>query len=191
MALLPVVDALYPFAVNVLPILGVTYSGMFDQSDLHAVFIALHAIGGVLSFLSGSLFLSKSNARDHGRLFGLYLWSLVGMVGFLVAAMTVWWTQYSDFEQMVFPGLLALGLYMLYRGFSARSSVLTDDLSPGYIHDIGFTLIALFEGFIIVFLINMNAPAGVVVVVAILGVILGREGITRLKHTNAKRELVA
>ena len=43
-----------------------------------------------------------------------------------------------------------------------------------FIEHIGFTLISLFEGFIIVSGLNSGIPGGLVAVVAILGVLVGR-----------------
>ena len=50
-----------------------------------------------------------------------------------------------------------------------------------YIDDIGFTLISLFDGFVIVAAIDLNAPVWAIVLIAILGVVVGNWGIGRVK----------
>ena len=90
--------------------------------------------------------------------------------------MLVYWTQYSRIERILFPGLFGLGLYMLYRARSARQLLGSRQRNwkQAYIEHIGFTLISLFEGFIIVTGLNSGSPGWLVALFAILGVILGR-----------------
>jgi hypothetical protein len=79
----------------------------------------------------------------------------------------------------VFPGLFGLALYMFYRARSAGR--LLDSRPSGWQHDtiehIGFTLISLFEGFIIVTVLNLGGPEWLVALLAVLGVLGGRRAI--------------
>lgn len=151
-----------------------------DANTLHTTLIALHALAGVVCFIAGSVVVSSRKHLSTRRLFQLYLWSLISMVVFLAGAMVAWWTVYTSIEQVIFVGLFALGLYMLYRGFRSRSLLQTQQRQGGStpIQHIGFTLISLFEGFIIVTFINLQTPAWIVALVAVLGVIVGRRVIT-------------
>lgn len=150
-----------------------------EFNTLHIFFIAIHALAATISFFSGSFAMLFPNYHSIQRLFSLYLWSLIGMVIFLVGAMIAWWTVYTTIEQVVFAGLLGLAFYMVYRGFQARFLLQSQERHwrSTYIHHIGFTLISLFEGFIVVALINASAPGWLVALVAILGVIVGRRAI--------------
>ena len=143
---------------------------------LHNMQIILHAAAGVISFLAGCLLIFSPKLASNQRLFGLYWWSLVGLVVFLVGAIFVYWTEYSGAERVIFPGLFVLGMYMLYRARNARR-LLKDQQGAWnheYIEHIGFTLISLFEGFIIVAVLNAGGPGWLVAILAILGILAGR-----------------
>jgi hypothetical protein len=147
-----------------------------DIQALHNVLIILHAIAATISFFAGCfLLLSLRNTRMQ-RWFGLYWWTLVVMAVLLAAAILVYWTEYSGIERIIFPGLFVLALYMLYRARSANSLLTSQptDWKHPYVEHIGFTLISLFEGFIIVSGLNSGLPVWLVALVAILGVLAGR-----------------
>jgi hypothetical protein len=88
----------------------------------------------------------------------------------------VYWTNYSSVERIIFPGLFVLGIYMLYRARNANllRKAHQNNWTQGYIEHIGFTLISLFEGFIIVSGLNSGFPGWLVALLAILGVLAGR-----------------
>ena len=147
-----------------------------DILSIHNTLIILHATAATISFFAGCLLIFSLAQISNQRLFSLYWWTLVGMVVLLAAAMLVYWTAYSSIERIIFPGLLGLGIYMLYRARNA-SHLLGDqqnDWKHDYIEHIGFTLISLFEGFIIVSGLNSGISGWLVAVAAILGVFIGR-----------------
>jgi hypothetical protein len=142
---------------------------------LHDLFIALHAASGALSFLAGSvLIFSARNLANP--LFGAYWWFLAGLIVFLTGAMVAYWRQYAAAERIIFSGLFVLGLYMLYRARSA--SRLLQDQPAGwkrsYVAHVGFTLISLLEGFIIVAASNTGGAAWLTTLFGALGFLLGR-----------------
>ena len=147
-----------------------------DIQLIHNVLIILHAAAATIGFFAGCfLVFSRRNTLTQ-RWFGLYWWTLVGMVVLLAGAILVFWTEYSSAERIIFPGLFALALYMLYRARSANRLLGTQQNGwrHDYIEHIGFTLISLFEGFIIVSGLNSGLPVWLVALVAILGVLVGR-----------------
>jgi hypothetical protein len=150
-----------------------------DVHTLHNLLILFHAAAGTISFFAGGYLIFSPKFASNHRLFGLYWWSLVGLVVFLAGAMFVYWTEYSSTERIIFPGLFVLGLYMLYRARNARRLMKDQENSwrQDYIEHIGFTLISLFEGFIIVGALNSGFPGWLVAILAILGVLLGRAAI--------------
>jgi hypothetical protein len=147
-----------------------------DIFQLHNIFIILHAASGTISFFAGAVLLFWSKYIFNRRVFALYLWSLVGLVVFLALAMLTFWTQYSNSERIIFTGLLGLSLYMLYRARSASRLLKAqkNDWKHDYVDHIGFTLISLFEGFIIVTIINLGGSVWLVALFAIVGVFVGR-----------------
>lgn len=147
-----------------------------DVHSLHNVLIMLHAAAAAISFFAGCFLILSLRQGSNQRLFSLYLWSLVGMVILLIGAMLVYWNEYSGTERIVFPILLGLGMFMLFRAQNAGRLLKAqqNDWKLGYIEHIGFTLISLFEGFVIVSILNAGGPGWFVALLAILGVFVGR-----------------
>ena len=115
--------------------------------------ITLHAIAGTVALLAGSV-------AHRGRvLFGVYFWALVACVGFLAAAVREGWAEYDGVTRPLFGALAVLGVVMVALAASARRLA----LSPAYVDRVGFTLVALFDAFIVVFVLNLGAPVAVVV----------------------------
>ena len=102
----------------------------------------------------------------------------------LEGAIVAYWNKNSDIERAVFPGLLGLALFMLFRAWGAGVVIATQQKNwkLGYVEHIGFTLISLFEGFIIVAGLDLGFPGWLVAIVAIAGLLAGRWWITSLKR---------
>lgn len=152
------------------------------------VFITLHAAAGVIAFAAGCLAL-----RWRGYL-TVYFWSLVAMVGLLAVAVAVDWPGLSTATRVLFAALLGLAGYMIWRAVQARR--LQPAAGPGQqaraFDHIGFTLIALFEGFVVILTLDLGAPVWLVVAVAVAGVAVGRATLTQIKGRMALvRELDA
>ena len=147
-----------------------------NVQSLHNILIMLHAAAAAISFFAGCFLILSIRQASTQRLFGLYWWSLVGMIVLLTGALFVYWNEYSDIERIIFPGLLGLGMFMLYRAQNASRLLKAqqNDWKLGYIEHIGFTLISLFEGFVIVTVLNAGGPGWLVALLAILGVLVGR-----------------
>jgi len=147
-----------------------------DIYSIHNVIIILHATAATIAFFAGCLLIFSPAYMSNQRLFSVYEWALISMIVLLAGAIFVYWTQYSSLERIIFPGLFALGLYMLYRAWSANRLLVSgqSNWENDYIEHIGFTLISLFEGFIIVSGLNSGFPGWLVGVIAVIGVLLGR-----------------
>ena len=147
---------------------------------LHTTMIALHAAAGVAAFVAGclALFPPQAEQRAH-QLFGVYLVSLWLMIVFLLGAMAAHWQQLGTGEQLIFGGLLLLGLYMGWRALSARGLLRrrSEQWRLPYMEHLGFTLIALWDGFVIVLAIDLGAPGWLVIVLAVLGVVVGNRAL--------------
>jgi hypothetical protein len=160
--------------------------------SLHEIMIILHATAAVLCFAFGVLTLFPRRPR-HSRLnlFNYYFILLIAMIVFLAGAILAHVNQPDAMPRGIFAGLFVLSLYMLLRGFWARTALFSqrDDWMTGYIDHIGFTLIALFEGFVIVAGIDLGAPVWLTAAVAVLGVIAGNRVLhnlqTRASHPHS------
>jgi hypothetical protein len=148
---------------------------------LHDVFIALHAVAAVVCFVAGVFSLGLPGPRS-GR-FRLYLGSLLAMLVFVALAIVVHWTRLDTTARLVFLGLLVLGLYMVWRAVDAGARLRRQGTGwrARYVDDIGFTLISLFDGFVIVSAIDLGAPVWLVLLIAVAGVAVGIQLMKRVK----------
>lgn len=147
------------------------------------LFIILHAVSGVTCFMSGLLLLSPKRSRQDRKLLSVFLASLTGLIVFLVAALLVHWPTLTLIPRIIYIGLFGLSLYMMYRALKARQKLLGRTLSFDYVDDIGFPLIALFNGFIIVALIDLRAPIWLVIIGAVVAAIVGGQLVERRKNS--------
>jgi hypothetical protein len=148
---------------------------------LHNTLIALHAIAGLGCFAAGVMSLGL-RSPESGR-FRLYLGCLFALLLFMVAVVAVDWTGLDTTARLVYAGLVALGLYMVWRAVraSTRLSRHGDGWRSRYLDDVGFTLISLFDGFVIVSAIDLHAPGWLVAAIAVGGVVAGVLIMNRVK----------
>lgn len=158
-----------------------------DSSSLHNMLIVLHTLTAVISFTAGSLLLYARGYATNRTMFGLYFWTLAAMAILLAGAIAAYWDEYNDTEQVVYPGLLGLAVFMLFRGWAAGLVLNTQQKGwrLGYVEHVGFTLISLFEGFVIVNGLNAGLPGWLVGVLAVLGLLAGRWLIASAKKRTA------
>jgi hypothetical protein len=154
-----------------------------DSSSIHSVLIILHATAATLAFFAGVFLIVSQVYATNQTLFRVYFWTLIGMTILLASAIIAYWDEYNSVERIVFPALLGLSLFMVFRGWGAGLVLATrqENWELGYIEHIGFTLISLFEGFIIVSGLNAGFPWWLVVLVAVLGLLIGRWSIAQSK----------
>jgi hypothetical protein len=138
----------------------------------HGLFIGLHAAAGVVAFAAGC------DALVRRRWFPIYLGSLVALVVFLGLAVAVTWSTLEAGTQLLFVAFIALGGFMVWRAWCAQRILIaarSTDPEPSrrYVRHLGFTLVALCDGFVVITVLNGGAPewatAGVGVSVAVAG----------------------
>jgi hypothetical protein len=149
---------------------------------LHDLFIGAHAAAGVIAFIAGCLAL-RPPYQGVTTIFRVYLGTLCLMVLFLLAVEGVDWGTLSTDVRLLYVALSALALYTVWRGWRALQDLRHEggDRSAAYVDNIGFTLIVLFDGFVIVGAIDLGAPVWAVVVIGVLGVLVGRQAISWTK----------
>jgi hypothetical protein len=153
---------------------------------LHLVFLAAHAASAVAAFVLGLLRLRPRTA-GVSTIFRWYLGALWLMVLFLIVVVGIDWTRLDLTTRSIYGALTLFALYIGWRGWRALQNLRSR--RPGwedeYIDNVGFTLIALFDGFVIVLAIDLGAPIWLVLLVAALGVVVGRLGVARVKRSVA------
>ncbi len=157
------------------------------SSLLHTVLIYGHALGGLVAFGLGCLVL-RPGRREASAVFRAYYLSLWLMVLLLVAVVGADWRELTLVSRVSFGGLTLLAFYTGLCGWQARRLLYTRsaDWQGSYIAHVGFTLISLFDGFVIVGALDMNAPGWIVGVVGVLGVGIGISTINLVKRRAAQ-----
>lgn len=153
----------------------------------HTILIAAHATCGLIAFVVGILVL-RPRTMTVTPLFHLYLGALLLMVFFLLLVVGFDWLIIDMASRLIFSALIILALYVGWRGWHALQILrhqATDQVDR-YIDDVGFTLIALFDGFIIVFFLDLGSPIWLVVLIGLLGILIGRSVVIAVKRRVAQ-----
>jgi|SRR5690348_1013233 len=152
----------------------------------HTLLILAHAACGLIALVVGVVVL-RPQAAHVTPLFHVYVGALWLMVVFLVAVVALDWPTLDIGGQALFGALTLLALYVGWRGWRALQRLRNPvgNWRSGYIEDVGFTVIALFEGFIIISALDLGAPVWLVLIIAALGIVAGRYGIQRAQETAA------
>ena len=138
----------------------------------HGAFIALHALAGVIAFGTGC------DAVVRRRSIAVFWWSLVAMVVFLALAVGVEWSSLDAVSRGLFTGLLGLGGWMVWRASAARRMLrhgprAGDEHGRRYVGHVAFDLVALFDAFVVVTVLNSGAPGWTT---ALAGIAVGGAG---------------
>jgi hypothetical protein len=143
--------------------------------------ITLHAVAATLAFGAGVL------SAASGRFLGVYRAAMAVMLAALIPAFLVDWATTDTTARAVFAGLIGLAGVMVVRAELAvrRSPARTGGPTAAYLEHLGFTLIALADGFAVVAAIRGGAPGWTVAVLAVGVVVVGH-----LTLQLAKRRLV-
>jgi hypothetical protein len=148
---------------------------------LDAILVTVHAVAATIAFGAGVL------SAPAGRFLGVYRGAMAVMAAALVPAVLVDWSATDPTARIVFTGLIGLAGVMVLRAELAgrRSPARTGGPTAGYLDHIGFTLIALADGFAVVAAIRGGVPGWAVGVLAVGVVVVGH-----LTLKAAKRQLV-
>jgi hypothetical protein len=158
----------------------------------HHLLIFLHAFGGVISFISGCIALIPSLKRNaRSTLLSLFLAAQAVLTVALFGVVAYDWPHFVLSQQIIFGGLCLLALYMAWRAFAAYRAF--RDHRPGWMQpfadQVGFNLISLFDGFVIISALDLSAPGWLVGVIAVLGVVMGIWATNLVKMAETKRAM--
>jgi cell division protein FtsW (lipid II flippase) len=145
--------------------------------------IVLHAVAALGAFAAGVAAIDPRRASSHPRTLPALVGLLVAMTLFMIGAMAAHWSDLPGASQAAFSALVGLALYMVHRAMHASS--LTHHDAHGHetrhVDDLGFILIALFDGFVIVAAIDLGAHVWIVTPLGVLAVLVGHRAIQRFK----------
>jgi hypothetical protein len=147
-----------------------------EEDTMWLVMIWLHASAGVLGLALGLyLVLRPAAARLARWPVTTHVVLIAVLVVALIAAVALHWPELESAQRIAFSGLTLLGLYTLVRAGQAAS--LTRRHPGGrhgeFVQHVGFTLISLFDGFVIVGAIDLGAPTWAVIALGAGGVVAG------------------
>ncbi|MGH3099213.1 MAG: hypothetical protein ACRDMV_24785 [Streptosporangiales bacterium] len=145
---------------------------------LHVWLIGLHALAGVAAFAAGCVALRRRSW------FAVYLWSLVLLVAFLAADVAATWGGLGVALRALFVAFLGLGAYMVWRALRARALLATGEgpRSPSYLGHVGFTLVGLFDGFVVIGVLDLGAPGWLCAVFGVGVAVAGHLTLRTLKN---------
>jgi hypothetical protein len=133
----------------------------------HTIFIVSHAATGLISLVTGVM------AMRNGRLFDVYLATLVGMTVFLTLAIAAEWAVLDTASRVLFVAFAGLAVVLVGLALRARRNRPTGTPSARYLDDVGFTVVALFDAFCVIAVLDSGAPiwavVGTGVVIAVAG----------------------
>jgi hypothetical protein len=152
----------------------------------YGIFIALHAMAGVLAFVAGC------QATMHRRWFTTYFWSLVGLMVFLILAIAVRWSEFDGAARLLFAAFTALGVFMVWRAWragrilaSTRPDTTSEEVgerSTRYLAHVGFTLVALFDAFVVITVLDLGAAGWLVAVIGVAVAIAGHFAVVDMER---------
>lgn len=145
----------------------------------HTVLITLHALSGATCFGFGLLALRRGQTRRRQTL-AVYFAALLAMVGFVGVAVALTWSGLGTATRLIYAVLGGLAAVMVGRAVAAWRGA--QQPSVAFVGHVGFTLVSLFEAFVIVSALDLGAPTWLVVVGAVLGAVTGHLLIRRRQH---------
>lgn len=144
---------------------------------IHTFFISLHAAAGLVAFVAGCLAVTRRSW------FPVYFWSLVGLVLFLVVALAADFAELDALARIIFVALLGLAAVMIWSAVQAQRILRGHAGRPTarYLDHLGFTLVALFVGFVVIAMLDLGAPGWLAAAIGALGAVAGHLALRRLK----------
>lgn len=134
----------------------------------HAILIALHATGGSVALVAGVA------ALRRGTLYAVHLWSLVATILFLALAVGAEWSTLDGVGRVLFVALSALGVFMIARAVLAwPDRPVGTSPSARYVWHLGFNIVALFDAFTVIAVLDLGAPIWLVVTAAVAVAVAG------------------
>jgi uncharacterized membrane protein len=148
---------------------------------IHTILILGHASAGAIALVFGCVVLRPP--AHFSLAFRIYSAALLTMVMLLVAVIVYDWGTLSLAQRVTFSLLAVLGTFTAARGGQAYRALNRQLVGwrTRYVDHVGFTVIALFDGFAIVFAVDSGAPLPLILLVGVLGVVAGVATINRVK----------
>lgn len=145
--------------------------------------IVVHALAGVTAFLLGIRLVLAARVAREPTWFGGYFASMVVLLLTLVPATALDWPDLDAGTRVAYAALACLAAFMVWRADRARriAAERSEDSRRTFIDHVGFTLVSLLAGFVIVLAVDLSGQAWVVTSVGVVGVLVGRQSVEAAK----------
>ena len=134
-----------------------------------------------MAFAAGVWLVLPWRRREAAGAFAVYVGALALMAIALYGAVGLDWSHLSTATQAVFAALCGLAAVMVCVAARARAVS-----AAASVDQVGFTLIALFDGFAIITALDAGAPGWAVAVVGVLGVMIGRRAVSYARSRSSE-----
>lgn len=150
---------------------------------LHTLLVSLHAASGLVAFAAGCLAIRRRS------FFPVYLWSLASLLVFLVLAVATDWPQLDPVARILFTAFGVFGGVMAWQALAARRRLPQPHAAPtaAYLDRLGFTLVALFDGFLVIGALDLSGTPWVAAVAGGLGAVAGHLALRAVKARTVPR----
>lgn len=145
---------------------------------MHVTLIAIHATAGIAALIAGLA------AIRRRRWFPPYLSALIVTLLALAAVVALDWSTLNLATRGVYAGFLVFAAVLIGQGERARRAQL-QRATRGHAADrtytaaVGFTVVALFDAFVVIAVLDLGAPVWLLVVVGVLIAAVGHSGLSR------------
>lgn len=149
--------------------------------------ILLHATAAVVALVMGLVLLRQAGTHHPPVGFRWYYAALVVMAAALPVAIAVDWGRLHPATRVAFVALCVLAVTMVWEADRARRflsrapGAMSPARSGAYVEAVGFTVIALLDGFAIITALDLGAPGWMVATVGILVVLLARPVVAAIR----------
>jgi hypothetical protein len=149
--------------------------------------IGVHATAASLAFAAGAVLLITGRRAGRSRGFVVYYLSLVLMLVGLCVAIGLDWSHLHTGTRLVYLALAVVAAFMMGRAELARRLRRERSLAArrAFFGHVGFTLIALFDGLVIVAANRLGIPVGLIVAGAAVIAAIGFRVVATTKPTTA------
>lgn len=138
---------------------------------MHAVLITGHAALAVLAFLAGLATLSRARA------FWVYDLSLIASMAALAGAVATDWSGLDQVSRALFVAFLALTVVMVGQAERARRLRSREPDRRAFVSAIGFTLVALADGFGVIAVLDLGAALWLIIVAGVVIAVIGHRAL--------------
>ncbi len=152
--------------------------------------VTVHAAAAVAAFAVGARIVMRARYGRSPSGFSVYLGALVIMALALFTTIGLDWPRLGAATRAAFAALSLLVIFTVWQAERARRLARATSVNErrAFIDRIGFTLITLFAGFVVITSFDAGAPGWVIALLAIAGILAGRRVVAASRPAGPRHE---